>query len=73
MMTENYDWDEQGKAVNDYLANIEGDDLDALIDAVINHSQKTFFNTLPSEEEIEAMASKHEVTVDYYLDEFLID
>ena len=72
-MTDDYDWDEQGKAVNDYLNNINGTDLDALIDAVVNSSQQTFFNTLPSEEEIEAMASKHEVTVDYYLDEFLID
>ena len=48
-------------------------DLDALIDAMVNSSQQKFFNTLPTENEIEAQASKHEVTVDYYLDEFLID
>ena len=73
MTTDNYDWDEQGKAVNEYLNGIDSTDLDALIDAVVNNSQQKFFTTLPTENEIEAQASKHEVTVDYYLDEFLID
>ena len=44
MITEQWDWDEEGKEVNFYLSDIDMDDLDQIIDDVLRKNElDTFF------------------------------